>query len=573
MFKSLDRLMYSGACIYIALPIFIFMAGWLRPIFAAVICAILLVSLFFMVKNGPAPTDFRITRKQLLVVIVTVLILILWLLLSGHGGFSYQNSDYHDRNAIFRDLINKPWPVIYDFSHVTPLQMDGLNALPSSAVLTYYIAYWLPAALVGKVLGFQAGSTALFIWALFGLIFVVYFIFRTLKRVTLRSVFIFIFFSGFDLVGYLWATKGSFPNPIAHIEWWSGYQYSSITTLLFWVFNQSIVFWLALLLIENMKNSRSLFFLYALLLLYGPFPFLGMLPFVLAKAYEGHPILSGQRPVDTLKAIPVWFFAGIRRALTFENLAGGISVLVIIYLYFYGNVAAGRYMGFSKQLSPVLFVFLAFEVLLWLLFVGVIFHKKPVFWLCVTSLLLIPLFQVGIGQDFCMRVSIPALFVLQMFVQKLLVGKTEMEAAMNESSAQADETAKISDVPEAPAKPKMAFSKLSKRDLRLLRIILAVFLVVGAACPAQEILRSVWFTIPAYASGSEVMLSLGNTLRESDVPFLRDAGSALVSQSRNGYLESDAKKTLDNVSITTTNFVASQEQNFFYQYLAREHDS
>lgn len=172
-----------------------------------------------------------------------------------------------------------------------------------------------------------------------------------------------------------------------------------------------------------------------------------------------------------------------------------------------------------------------------------------------------------------MRVSIPALFVLQMFVQKLLVGKTEMEAAMNESSAQADETAKISDVPEAPAKPKMAFSKLSKRDLRLLRIILAVFLVVGAACPAQEILRSVWFTIPAYASGSEVMLSLGNTLRESDVPFLRDAGSALVSQSRNGYLESDAKKTLDNVSITTTNFVASQEQNFFYQYLAREHDS
>lgn len=565
--------MYSGACIYIALPIFIFMAGWLRPIFAAVICAILLVSLFFMVKNGPAPTDFRITRKQLLVVIVTVLILILWLLLSGHGGFSYQNSDYHDRNAIFRDLINKPWPVIYDFSHVTPLQMDGLNALPSSAVLTYYIAYWLPAALVGKVLGFQAGSTALFIWALFGLIFVVYFIFRTLKRVTLRSVFIFIFFSGFDLVGYLWATKGSFPNPIAHIEWWSGYQYSSITTLLFWVFNQSIVFWLALLLIENMKNSRSLFFLYALLLLYGPFPFLGMLPFVLAKAYEGHPILSGQRPVDTLKAIPVWFFAGIRRALTFENLAGGISVLVIIYLYFYGNVAAGRYMGFSKQLSPVLFVFLAFEVLLWLLFVGVIFHKKPVFWLCVTSLLLIPLFQVGIGQDFCMRVSIPALFVLQMFVQKLLVGKTEMEAAMNESSAQADETAKISDVPEAPAKPKMAFSKLSKRDLRLLRIILAVFLVVGAACPAQEILRSVWFTIPAYASGSEVMLSLGNTLRESDVPFLRDAGSALVSQSRNGYLESDAKKTLDNVSITTTNFVASQEQNFFYQYLAREHDS
>lgn len=579
MINRFDRLMYSGACVYIALPIFIFIAGWLRPIFAAVLCAIFLVSLFFMLKNGPAPTDFRINRKHLSILLGSILILLVWLYLSGHGGFSYQNSDYHDRNAIFHDLINKSWPVTYDFSQAAQMQTEGLNALPSAAVLTYYIAYWLPSALVGKLLGWQAGNMALFVWAFFGLLFIVYFLFRTLKRVSLRSVLIFIFFSGFDLLGYLWATKGTFPSPIAHMEWWSGFQYSSITTLLFWVFNQSIVFWLALLLIENMKNSRSLFFLYALLLLYGPFPFLGMLPFVLAKAYEGFPLSTGPKILLTLRAIPVWFFAGVKRALTFENVAGGVSVLFLVYSYFYGNVAAGRYMGFTKQWSPVLFVFLAFEAVLWLLFVAVVFYKKPVFWLCVISLLAIPLFQVGIGQDFCMRVSIPALFVLQMFVQKLLLGKVEAKASVAvpyaESVAPVTLSAEPVSLPEqmVPTKTKPGFSRISERDLHLLRVILAVLLVIGSAVPSQEILRSAWFTIPAYQVGSDAMLSFGKTLYESDVTFLHDAGAALILQSKNGYLTSDQKQTLDHVSITTTNFVASQEKNFFYEYLARDSDS
>jgi hypothetical protein len=569
----MDRLIYSGACIYISLPVLIFMASWLRPVFAAVFCALLLVSLFFMLKDGPAPTDLRIGRRQLFILLGCLFVLSAWLFFSGHGGFSFQNSDYHDRNAIFRDLINKPWPVVYDFSQVSQVQTDGLNALPSSAVLTYYIAYWLPSALVGKMLGWQAGNVALFIWALFGLIFIVYFIFRILKRVTLRSVFIFIFFSGFDLIGYLWMSKGSFPSLIAHIEWWSGFQYSSITTLLFWVFNQSVVFWLAILLIENMKNSRSLFFLYALLLLYGPFPFLGMFPFVLAKAYEGFPLSTGSKLFDTLKTIPAWVFAGIRRALSFENLAGGISVLVLIYLYFYGNVAAGRYMGFSQKLSPALFLFLLLEVVIWLSITGLVYYKKPVFWLCVVSLFVIPLFQVGIGQDFCMRVSIPALFVLQLFVQKLLIGKVEVKEGTDVNSLRPREIAKNPEIPKIMVKAKPGFSTHIEKNLRLIRVIMSILLLVGAVCPAQEILRSVWSTIPAYAPGREMMLSIGGLLNEWEVPYLRDAGAALIQQSRKGSLAADNKKSLDSVSITTTNFVASQEQNFFYEYLARDPDS
>ncbi|MEI8198912.1 MAG: hypothetical protein WCG21_02535 [Eubacteriales bacterium] len=576
MGQRLDRVMYRISVIYIALPIFIFLASWLRLIVAVPVCIIFLVSLFLMIKNQPEPIKWHITRAQWCVVAVSVIILALWVFFSGIGGFSFQNIDYHDRNAIFRDLIDRSWPVIYNFSPDVRGAMQGLIALPEQGVLSYYIAFWLPAALAGKVFGWYAANAVLYFWALSGVLLIVYYIFRTLRRVSIRSVLIFIFFSGLDIVGYLLINKGAVPSLVSHIEWWAGYQYSSNTTLLFWVFNQALIPWLAIMLLMNMKNSRSLFFMYALLLLYGPFPFMGMLPFVLWKAYTGYPLSIKTQKLSfsaLLKQTGGWIWGGIRRALTFENIAGGISVLVITGIYFSNNVSSGRYMGVNS-IVPAYFSFFALEAGLYLLLLFAYFRKYPVYWICLISLILIPLFQVGIYQDFCMRVSIPALFMTQFLIQKVLAGKMSIEGKDENTALAQPEHAQRETASRNIGSGH--FFAVSGQDQRIISFLLSVMLCIGAVVPVQEIARSLWNTFPEYAPTHNAMSALGETMKNSNVKILVSWGNSLVGQSSNGQLWADEKKSLQNVDIimtneiTTLNYIATTEGNIFCGYLARE---
>jgi len=576
MGQRLDRVMYRISVIYIALPIFIFLAGWLRLAIAVPVCIIFLISLFLMIKNQPEPIKWHITKAQWYMVAASVIILALWVFFSGIGGFSFQNIDYHDRNAIFRDLIDRSWPVIYNFSPDARSAMQGLIALPEQGVLSYYIAFWLPAALVGKIFGWYAANACLYLWALSGVLLIVYYIFRTLRRVSIWSVLIFIFFSGLDIVGYLLINKGAVPSLISHIEWWAGYQYSSNTTLLFWVFNQALIPWLAIMLLMNMKNSRALFFMYAMLLLYGPFPFLGMLPFVLWKAYQGYPLCAKLQKFSfpaLLKQSAGWIWGGIRRALTFENIAGGISVLVITAFYFSNNVSSGRYMGLNSFVLAY-FSFFALEAGLYLLLLFAYFRKYPVYWICLISLILIPLFRVGISQDFCMRVSIPALFMTQFMIQKALVGKmSKDDKDENISSKQPTETEMIFSSGNTASDH---FFAISKQDQRIISFVLSAMLCIGAVVPVQEISRSVWNTLPEYTSTHDAISGFGEALKSTNVKILVSWGNSLVDQSTKGQLWADEKKSLENIDIvmtnqiTTLNYITSTDGNIFCMYLARE---
>ena len=578
MGQKLDRFMYDISIIYIALPVFIFLAGWLRLLIAIPVCAVFLISIFLLQKNKPEPVAWRLTRKDTGVIVAVLLILALWVFLSGIGGFSFQNFDFDDRNAIFRDLINKSWPAIYNFPVESTGMIEGIGEIPLQGMLSYYIAFWLPAALFGKLFGWYAANAFLYFWALTGAALVVYYIFRTLRRTSVWSVLILIFFSGLDIVGYILRYKGEIPSIISHIEWWSEYQYSSNTTLLFWVFNQVLVPWLVMLLLLNMKNTKSLFFLYALLFIYGPFPFLGFFPFVLWKAYKGYPVFSGAEKSagkSTLSKLLYrclcWFCDGVRRAVSFENLAGGISLLTIFYLYFSNNVASGRYMGLNF-IIPAYFPFFVFEVGLYLLLLFVYFRKDPAYWICLISLLLIPLYKVGDYQDFCMRVSIPAIFMIQMMIQKLLLGipeNTILGKIATPTQNVETKAAKTqgSDSCGIPASDR--FLSLSGRDQKLIAIILTVMLCVGAVVPVHEIARSIWYTLPEYAPTHAAMTACGEAMADSDTQIISSWGDALIAQSSNGQLWADQKKTLQTIDITTTNYIVTTEDNLFYRYLAR----
>ena len=137
-------------------------------------------------------------------------------------------------------------------------------------------------------------------------------------------------------------------------------------------------------------------------------------------------------------------------------------------------------MGIS-QIYSSLPVFLLFEVGLYLAFLSVIFYRKPIFWICTASFLLIPLYQVGLGQDFCMRVSIPALFALQLMIQKELLGR------------------------EKEIRP-----SLTIHDRKLLAVILSVMLLIGTVVPVEEMSRSIWYTSSQGRTWSDTLKSLDN---------------------------------------------------------------
>ena len=571
MGHKLDRIMYDISVIYIALPVFIFLAGWLRLVVAIPVCAVFLISVFLMMKNRPEPVAWHLTKAHRRIIIASLILLAIWVFLSGQGGFSFQNSDYEYRNAIFHDMINKSWPVIYANSSLDAVGSSVAGA-SNLSILTYYIAFWLPGALVGKLFGWYAANAFLYLWSFLGLVLITYFLFRTLRNSSVWSVVILIFFSGMDIIGYILITKGKLPGPIDHIEWWSGMQYSSNTTLLFWVFNQTITIWLAILLIMNLKNSRSLFFLYAMLLLHGPFPFLGMLPIVLWKAYQGYP-LDLKRENAKMVNVPVlffrWFWKGVVRAVTFENVCGGISVLLIIYFYLTNNVSGSKY-GTNAQTTNYVGL-IVFESGLYLLFLFAEHFKKPLYWICLGSLLLIPLFRVGGSQDFCMRVSIPALFIIMIMIQQSLLGKADQKTAAETAA----ETAAIPAAEEArvlvPLIPDARNrTVLTKGEKKLVHTFLIIFLLIGSVVPIQEISRSVVYTLPAYSMTKTAMISVGTAFQDSGNPVLVPVGESILKQSQYGITWTDSVKTLDNSGTDLSNFIGPVKDNLFYEYLARQ---
>ena len=125
---------------YLMLPLLIFLLGFLKPMFG-IICGIALLCVWWLsITSKGNQNDIRVTGEsestiRIWEIVFLAMVSLVWCVLGGQGGYFYQTSDWNERNAIFRDLIEREWPVYYD-------QTD--------TVLTYYIGHWLPAALVGK---------------------------------------------------------------------------------------------------------------------------------------------------------------------------------------------------------------------------------------------------------------------------------------------------------------------------------------------------------------------------------------------------------------------------------------
>lgn len=285
--KKQVRLCYPqlrfAAVLYAAVPVAVFLLGWLKLYWGIPAAALLAAGVLGLRPGRKEPSAAAAEKAACVPVWALAVVLVFalaWCLLGGQGGYFYQNSDFANRNGVLHDLVNYPWPVYYQSGS------GGFGNHGNPFALVYYICHWLLPALAGKLVlavtgaagaAWLAANFALFVWTGLGVFLVFCLLAVTLRPqswVALLAVCVgFMAFSGLDIVGTVWMHQ----DVGFHIERWAGVnEYSSMTTCLFWVFNQTVVPWLMTLCVLNEKRVEHYALLGLLALPFGPLPFVGL---------------------------------------------------------------------------------------------------------------------------------------------------------------------------------------------------------------------------------------------------------------------------------------------------------
>jgi hypothetical protein len=445
----LDRLVVA----YLALPLAIFLVGWMQLWVAVPLLACLAYCLRPLFAPAASPSQLiPVSRLHLLVAIAAGLA---WTYFGGTAHFVFANADWHVRDAVLHDLVVSPWPVGYGLA-------DGRESM-----LRAPLAYYLPAALVGKFAGLGAAHLALAAWTALGAcLFLLQVLSLTPSRaaVAILVAILVVLFSGLDFIGNLINYGPRFLmlwHIDNHLEWWAGtYQYSSMTTQFFWVPNHAISGWLTIGLLCRDRRGTPLDALLPIVIvagaLWSPLTTLGAVPFVLWKVCAA---MARDRSLSLLHP-RVWAPA----------LLVGIAIAAYLMLD-PGNIPKGWIGGGGNE---SIIDGLLRQAQFFLLEAGLIgfavlaLRSSSQVVLALVILALLPLAHFGPANDLVMRGSIPSLVVL-------LIGAC---LAMLAKSA----------------------------DLhgRLRKAALAFLLVVGAITPVQEFARAVM--LPAWPINRELTL-------------------------------------------------------------------
>lgn len=469
-----SRLPLAIGYAYIMLPFIIFAFGYLKTIYAVPIVTCICIAYVLMIRHSEPITTFGISRKNCAKMGLAIVIIMTALYFSGIGGYSFQNADHLYRNQIFHLLVDSSWPV-----------MDSGN---TGNAMVYYIGYWLPSAMMGKLFGLATGYFFQYIWAAFGILLIYYFICSWQNGIKLWPLFILLFFSGLDIIGAIIFSLPGFEGLsltlTSHIECWARYfQYSSDITQTYWVFNQSIPIWCIMMLLLLQKNSKNYVAIISTAVLTSSLPFIGAVPVLLLLSFSSVKNDNSLNRRLLTKGTEIW--NSFKTLFSFQNIVGGGIIGLISYAYLSAN-NSGRHFSLLFPTEVVLFLFaffIFFEAGIYLLCIVKDQKKNALFWLTAILLLICPWIRIGDAYDFAMRGSIPALFLLM-----LLVVDT-----MNRF--------------------------LKRRNIKAIMVLIVV-LTVGAVTPSLEISRSVINTASSLSEyGSVQMGEIGTEAIFSEPNF------------------------------------------------------
>ena len=438
---------------YLVLPAIFFAYGWLKKPFDLMTISLILIYLFFTGKeiaflfqeeknNWKAKAVFI---QSIIWVTPALFLIISWVALSGIGGIGFQNDDYRASNALFYDLILQDWPL--------SAIIDG-----QEVKIVYYFGYYLPAAAIGKIFGWTIANIFIFLWSLFGVL-LAFSWFLLIAQITLRKsswkilalTLLFSLAGGLDFL-VVHSTR-SFSLPWnAHIEVWAQhFQFSSNTTLLFWVPQHAIPIWLITgMVVGAIYKSIDIKYVSGSLaasILWSPFGIIGIFPFflLLATIY-----LRSENRKQFLKPSELFFhISALWLGIIFGlfTLSNNFSFPITFVWKEFGN--HGEFAALFLKFLLIEVGLLVYLILVYLT-LGLRYsqREKPeskserminifetqfkirkrqliIFLISVLFLTFLPFFKIGIYNDLVMRSSIPSLLIIWAFTGKLLLDPPE----------------------------------------------------------------------------------------------------------------------------------------------------
>ena len=378
---TLGKTAYCAACVYIALPVMLFMMGW----FSWVAAVPLTLALFWFTYTACRDRIGRPAEAERAGVVSPVilgamaLLALVWVFLTGTGGFFRGAGE--GGNVLFRLLTDEFWPAVRELS-------GGYE----TRFISYGIGSWIPAAAVGKKLGLTAGNIFLFLWAAAGLCIALALFCRKAEKWGLLPAAVFIVFNG---LGILWGARNG--NILAA----AGF---------------AVTGWLLTMLILDEEENRRVILFWSCGVLTSPYAFFGMLPFVVWRIIRNS---KGSRKGNSL--------------FSFENLLGCV-ICFVSFLYLFGSrdpqaVHIGPAQG---DLLPWLLYILAAAGLFALVWPEE--KGNPLAWTALGTAVLCALIRFDGADDFRTLAGIPALAVLCLLSVKSL-RKARQEGKMTQFTA------------------------------------------------------------------------------------------------------------------------------------------
>ena len=465
--------------LYLSLPFVIFALGWCKPLLSVPLVLLCIGGILLCIREHWKDREEHTIewgKNDILKLLVVILIILSWVAISGVGKFSWQNNDHAYRNSIFNNLVNREWPVtfqmeaidggifrgglIYYFGFWLPSALVGKLFGIEAGYLAQYIWAVVGILLVYALICFW--KKKVFIWPI---LLMVFFSGMDIIGILLTKT-----------------NCPEFFFSLEHLEWWSNvYQFSSNTTQLFFVFNQAIPAWLVITFLFLHEKPQNMIFDVAVLIISAVFPAVGCLPFALYFMIKKSKAIAEAKDLKDMSkgvlkhwytvqniaaggaagAVSILFYLGngtlyktfpaLQHLSLGKVVVLGFVMLVLLWLLFMvaaygicfkewnrlGNISkvAALLVGIGVVIfgptndqypwyTPpyrvciyVLFFTLEVGVLLWCLYK---LGKETELVMFTGGILVVcSAIQMGGYNEFCMRVSIPGLFLLCMLCMQI----------------------------------------------------------------------------------------------------------------------------------------------------------
>lgn len=363
-------------------------------------------------------TENQDTKIAIPVLAALVAVILVFCYYMGYTGGAPQSGDWNKHNAVLHDLTTRRWPVYYD--------------VHERSMLTYYIAQYLVPSFAGKLcVSFVVTQYMQYVWNAAGIILIMLHLFRILKagewKKQLYALLVFIFYGGMLLIAQailsiIFRQSIGQQYDCFHFLDINGYflQYRSNLVCMRWVFAQCIVPWIIMLLLyEHRREIEHYAALLIPVMLFGTLSMLGL------AAYAG--VYACKELVRTRCGAAVW-----KKIFSPWNIMTLLSLGAVLFIYFSGNVFSDKPEQIGLSLvcyeGKAIWIYLIFCVCMYGVYAICVFRQNKrdtMYWITVVSLTVIPFFRMGSWNDFCMGVSIPAQFLLMVFVLKAVLNRAE----------------------------------------------------------------------------------------------------------------------------------------------------